>query len=283
MNFKFFVLHPIIHCPDIYAKAELEVNEDLTWNSLKEEVLSKLLKRDYNRPPVRYEHFSFVINTKPTIGERLRSQYGLHEYAHAWYGPRYGLKTQESEVAETFVRMMRHARVDGDSTPSDLRMKEADEVFVSIDVDFATRCPTCEKTGTLGFVYHPIGTDYAFMYTCLEVSCPNCGLRRTVSTIPPVVSHIHDSPQCEPKVFFEPRSELIGTQFERARYIGSKKSDTGTRKEIWSRCALCTKPILGCRFCKNCGATLCLDGSCRQEQEKLGKCPRCGEPNQGGI
>jgi hypothetical protein len=224
--FKFLLLHPIVHCPDIYAKANLEVNEDLTWNGIKEEVLPKLLRRDYNCPHMNYEHFSLVIKPKLTIIERLKRQYGLHKYAHVWYDARYGLETQESEVAETLVHMMRQARLDGNSTPSDLRMKAADEVFVSIDVDFAIQCPTCRKVGRLGLVYDPIGTDWAFLYTCLEVSCPNCDLRRTVSTMPPIVDSIHDAPQGDPKVFFQPRSELIKTQFE---YRGSRKPHTGIR------------------------------------------------------
>ena len=181
--------------------------------------------------------------------------------------------------------MMRRAKLDGNSTPSDLRSKGTDKVFVSIDVDFAIRCPTCEKTGTLGHVYHPFGTDYASMYTCLEVFCPDCGLRRTISTWPPIVSHIHDSPGSGPTVFFEPRSELTKTQFE---CFGPNKTDATREARVRAlratfKCVYCGKVGSNGEFCPNCGAWLCSDGTCRQEQEKLGKCPRCGEPIPSNV
>jgi hypothetical protein len=290
LKLNFFVLHPIIHCPEIFAKAELEVDEGSTWSNLKEEILPKLLKRDYKRGSIPYDQFSFVISAKHLITEQLRDYYGLndndlHNLGSHWHmRATYGLETQIPEVANTFVRMMRESRLDGHSFPSDERMKGVDMVFISIDVDFAIQCPTCKKKGKLGHVYQPWGTDYAYIYTVLDVFCPHCNLKRTVLTYPPIVYSIHDK-SGPPLVGIEPRSELIGSQFER-----SEPEKPDPMREARTRafratlkCELCGKIGVNGEFCPNCGAWLCSNGSCREERERRGKCPRCEEPIKGKV
>lgn len=104
----------------------------------------------------------------------------------------FGEESQVQEVATVFIALMQQARLDNKLSLRELNIGENSKVGLSIDIDFATTCPTCERKMKMGHVYHALGTDLTGVYTQLDAFCPPCGWERLTRSLPPMVVSVHD-------------------------------------------------------------------------------------------
>lgn len=209
------------------------VKDDAVAGEIKREILPRLTRSDsYStycgdksveivcHPPEPAEA-SLTDNRSPSVTEQLIQRFGsskppqppvCFEMPSAyllWPASTYGEESQWQEVAQFFVSLMREARLDDGLSMEYQGVKEDSTIFLSIDVDFALRCPECRKPLDLGHVYHALGTDLAGAYTALDAFCPSCDLKRTIDSLPPAVISIHDKISPKFVVSSNKRTQLV--------------------------------------------------------------------------
>lgn len=215
MKFKFVVHDPNIWGP-IFSEVELDVDDSSTVESIKRKIIPELTKEDtYStyfkgkqitiecQPPTP-ESASLVTAAKPPVVERLAEEFGRREppkYSECYeipypylLGPAstFGEESEVQKVAEIFVSMIRHAKLDDKLCLREQGVKESSRIFLSIDIDFAIKCSSCKKQMHLGHVYNAMGTDLAGVYTQLDAFCDHCNWKRKIALLPPVVVRVHD-------------------------------------------------------------------------------------------
>lgn len=111
---------------------------------------------------------------------------------------------QPQEGVRAFVSLAREAKLDDSLSLRDQGVTEESYVFVSIDIDFAIRCPECGKRLNLGHPLHEFGRATAGAIMFLDARCPECAFRRTIESLPPAIVVLRDA-MAEPVSAQNPR------------------------------------------------------------------------------
>lgn len=223
MKVRFMIHYPVLMGP-LFTEVYLEVKDNFAVKTIKRELIPKSVResyeyRTYSPECRRYITIkekaptpslaSIVREVTPPIEKQLVKEFGVRDlgypemfevldssktslpYLHV---PSYtfGDEAQVQEVAETFVSLLKQARLDNNLSLTEQIVEEGSRLFLSIDIDFATRCSRCNREMRLGHIYSPSGTDNAGFYTDLDVFCPTCNRKRTVGCLPPVVTSVSD-------------------------------------------------------------------------------------------
>jgi hypothetical protein len=229
------------------TKVELDVSENSAVTDVKREMIPKLLGQlpDYEFAPTFL--MSMIKPSVPSVGKQLAEKFGIasvkfYENADVYdiqsimtpssyiihpYHPlphaetsvpylsipsfTYGKESCMTEVAKTFVSLMKCAKLDDGLSLSDQDVEDGSTLGLSLDIDFALsnlQCENCKSKMNLGHLYNPIGypvgsrdiaagfaaidlgTYNPNYYTILDIVCPACGFGKEVWSLPPIVINV---------------------------------------------------------------------------------------------
>jgi hypothetical protein len=210
----------VVHDPHIWgpivSEISMNVKDNSTVSEIKREVLPKLTSSDsYGTycgerhvdiicQPPEPEQAALTDSMSPSVTEQLIQRFGRSDppkppacfqmpFAFLFCpASTYGEASKWHEVAQFFVSLMREAKLDNELSLEYQGVKEDSRVTLSVDIDLALLCPECKKPLDLGHVYHVLGTDLAGVYTTLDAFCSQCGLKRSVGSLPPAIVAVHD-------------------------------------------------------------------------------------------
>jgi hypothetical protein len=199
----------------------MDVEDNAVVADIKREILPKLTTPDsyitywgdkcvdIASPSLELDVASLSCDINPSVTERLVQKFGrsdppqppdCFEMSSAylfWPALTYGEESQSQEVVQVFLSLMKEAKLDDGLSLKYQGVKEDSRIHLSIDIDFAVRCPKCKKPLDLCHVYHALGTDLAGFYTSLDAFCFQCGLKRAIGSLPPAVVAVHDMINCK--------------------------------------------------------------------------------------